>query len=123
MSQILVIDDDERFRSMLRQMLSRAGYTVKEAINGKQGKKICQQEPFDVVITDIIMPEKEGLETIIELRREFPDIKVIAVSGGGMLYPDKYLHTAQLLGAHMILAKPLERDKLLDAIRLLLNKE
>jgi DNA-binding response OmpR family regulator len=117
MVSILIIDDDAHFRAMLRQMLSRAGYEVKEAPNGKQGMRLYRTEPVDLVITDLIMPEKEGIETITDLRREFPGVKIIAVSGGGKIGPEDYLSGAKLLGAQRILAKPVEKDEMLEAIR------
>ncbi len=86
MVRILLIDDDDDFRSMLRMALEQDGYVVEEARNGLEGSQRQRTEPVDLVITDILMPEQEGLETIQALRQEFPEIKIIAISGGvGML--------------------------------------
>jgi YesN/AraC family two-component response regulator len=84
MANILIIDDDQQILNMLSQILKRAGYGVVEALDGKQGLKLYRENPTDLIITDIIMPEKEGLETIMELQRDFPDVKIIAISGGGI---------------------------------------
>ena len=82
MSRILIIDDDKQMREMLKQTLERAGYAVIEAQNGLEGVAVYREQHVDVVITDLIMPGKDGMETIIELKREFPDVRIIAVSGG-----------------------------------------
>src|SRR5207245_7504489 len=101
---ILVIDDDEDFRRMLFTALERDGYTVEEARNGQEGSRRHRTEPVDLVITDILMPEQEGLETIQALRREFPEIKIIAISGGvGQL---NFLPLARKFGALRTLQKP-----------------
>ena len=121
MASILIIDDDAQFRAMLRQMLSRAGYEVLEASNGKEGMRIYRDKPADLVITDLIMPEKEGIETISDLRREFPDVKIVAISGGGKMGPEDYLRGAKLLGAQRILTKPVEKEEILEAVRELIN--
>ena len=121
MSRILIIDDDDQIRGMIRQMLDREGYETVEAANGKQGMKIFRENPTDLVITDLIMPEKEGIETIIELKRDYPDLKIIAISGGGAQTPENYLRGAQLLGAQFILRKPFLRQELLEAVRELLK--
>lgn len=120
MKRILVIDDDVQFRQMLRQMLERAGYEVLEAANGKKGIESYRSEPADLIITDIIMPEKEGIETILELKRDFPDVKIIAISGGGRLTPAGYLDAAQALGVMQIFTKPFNNKEMLEAIEKLL---
>ena len=83
MARILIIDDEEKFRKMLRQMLERAGHEVVEAPDGKEGVKLYREKLTDLIITDIFMPEKEGIQTIKELKRDFPEAKIIAISGGG----------------------------------------
>ncbi len=117
MARILVIDDDVQIREMLRQMLEFEGYEVIEAANGKEALKLQQQTPADLVITDLIMPEKEGIETIRELREIFPEIKIIAMSGGGVVGPESYLKIAKSLGAQKTFVKPIERKILLNGIR------
>jgi CheY-like chemotaxis protein len=83
MLRILIIDDEDQFRSMLRRVLERASYEVVEAQDGNEGIQRCREAPMDLIITDILMPGKEGLETIMDLRREFSQVKIIAISGGG----------------------------------------
>ena len=117
MARILIIDDDIQFRSMLRQVLEREGYKVVDASDGKRGMRLFRQEQPDLVITDLIMPEKEGIETIIDLRRDFPEVKIIAVSGGGRIGPENYLHMAKDLGAQYTFAKPFDRKEILRAVR------
>jgi YesN/AraC family two-component response regulator len=121
MASILIIDDDAQILKMLRQILERESYDVTEASNGKEGLRLYRENPADLVITDIIMPEKEGIEIIIELKRDYPDVKIIAISGGGRINPEDYLNIAKKLGAHRIFAKPVERKELLNAVRELLG--
>ncbi len=113
---ILVIDDDEAIRVLLRAVLEPEGYRVIEASDGNQGIEAFMKTPTDLVITDLIMPGKEGIETIREFRRKFPDIKIIAVSGGGRIGPDSYLKMAKGVGALRTLKKPFDRMELIDAV-------
>jgi DNA-binding NtrC family response regulator len=106
MAHILVIDDDTMLREVLRHGLERVGHQVSEARDGKTGLAVHQVDPVDLVITDIIMPGMEGLETIMELQRRFPSTKIIAISGGGMGKAGDYLALASKLGAHRIVPKP-----------------
>ena len=122
MARILVIDDDEQVLDMLYQSLTREGYDVLRASNGEQGLRLYRQEPVDLIITDIIMPEKEGIETIIELRQDFPDVKIIAMSGGGRIGTNDYLHLAKIFGVQRTFTKPVAREQLLDAITELLEE-
>jgi DNA-binding response OmpR family regulator len=117
MARVLIIDDDVQFRSMLRQSLERAGYEVLEAPDGRVGMRVFREKQVHLVITDVVMPEKEGLETIMTLRRECPDVKIVAVSGGGRIGPQDYLHTAKVLGVHYTFSKPFEMRQMLDAVR------
>jgi CheY-like chemotaxis protein len=120
---ILVIEDDSQFRSMLCQMLSKAGYKAIDASNGKEGLELFRRKAPDLVITDLIMPEKEGLETIIELRRDAPHVKIIAISGGGMASPEDYLVLARKLGVQSVMAKPFSREEILEEIQRALNEK
>ena len=120
MPRILIIDDEDQIRKMLRQMLERAGYEVDDAPNGKEGIQRFRQQPADLIITDIIMQEKDGIETIMELRREHAKVKIIAISGGGRIGADDYLSMAKGLGAMRTLKKPVERETLLKTIAELL---
>lgn len=121
MTRILVIDDEAPVRDMMRQTLERAGYEVIEAGDGKQGMARLRQQPADLVITDILMPEQEGIETIRMLRKEFPEIKILAISGGGKKGNLEVLPIARTFGAHRTLAKPFERKDLLDAVSALVS--
>jgi DNA-binding NtrC family response regulator len=120
MNRILVIDDDVQFRQMLRQMLERAGYEVVEAKDGKEGTKLFRALPTDLVITDIIMPEQEGLATIMELKRDFPDVEIVAISGGGRIDSKNYLELAEQFGVTRTFGKPLDREEFLAAVKELL---
>lgn len=117
MKRILVIDDDRDVRMCILDNLEAAGYSVFGADNGKTGIAIFRSDPVDLVIVDLFMPEKEGIETIIELRKGFPDLKILAISGGIPGYgPDDFLHIAQKLGADGSLDKPFTMQHLLSVI-------
>jgi len=122
MAHLLIIDDDDLFRPMLRENLEQLGHTVTEASNGKEGLAQFARVQADLVLTDLIMPEKEGIETIIELRKKWPGVKVIAMSGGGRVSASNYLKTAQQLGAACVLHKPFSNDELTAAIDSLFPK-
>ncbi len=122
MARILVVDDDEQIRFMLRIILEREGYEVTDAPNGKWALALLVDAPADLVIIDIIMPVKEGIQTIIELRRDYPDLKIIAISGGGYVSAQQYLDSAVEFGADCTLAKPIPRADLLKAVRELLSR-
>ena len=114
--KILVMEDDEQMCSMLRQVLENAGYTVIDAPDGKVGMRLYRENDVDLVITDIIMPEKEGIETIRELKQENPDVKIIAISGGGIINPEDYLQIAERLGVQRTFAKPFDNEEILGAV-------
>ena len=116
MATILVIDDDAQIRRLLRQVLEREGHNVLDAGDGKEGIRFYRENEVDLIITDLIMPEKEGLETIMELRNEQPDLKIIAMSGGGKVPAEAYLKIADTLGAQKTLIKPFAREELLKAV-------
>ena len=119
MAKILVIDDDEQIRALLKRILESADYSVVTADNGVVGLKILAQDRFDLVITDLIMPEKEGLETIIEIKRDFPEVKIIAMSGGDSTGCD-YLPMTKPLGANSCLNKPFGPDDIIKLVQELL---
>ncbi len=123
MKRILVIEDDAEQRELLNEVLTEAGYEVLEACDGKAGLDLFRQQPCTLVITDIFMPEKEGLETIRELRSEFLGVKIIAMSGGGLGIRsggnqkiDVALEAAQAFGANRILNKPFKIKQLLETV-------
>jgi CheY-like chemotaxis protein len=111
---VLVVDDDPGVRDVIRSMLESAGYTVLMAENGKEAIRLLKTERADLILTDLVMPEQEGIETIKTLRREYPEIKVIAMSGA---FGGDYLRIASYLGAHATLAKPIQMEKLLALVR------
>lgn len=118
MSKILVIDDESQVRRAICLMLSRAGFVAIEAADGAEGLRLAQSENPDAVITDILMPNKEGIETVRDLRRAKPGLPILVISGhaGSALY----MEMARLLGAHAALAKPFRAADLLAAVRRLL---
>jgi len=122
MARILVVDDQKPIRSMLRQTLEREGHEVVEAPDGEVALEVFRADPTDLLITDIVMPNKEGIEIIMELRRDFPDLAIIAISGGGRIGPEAYLDTAERLGAAKGLAKPISTSELLGAVREVLGE-
>lgn len=124
MSRILVIEDNDQVRQLLRMTLEREGYDVDEAEDGRSGARLYRESPADVVITDIVMPEKEGLETITELRKDFPGAKIIAISGAcDYAFAQVYLDAAKNLGASYAFQKPVPRDELLEAVKKLLDED
>lgn len=116
MARLLLIDDDTLVRQTLEQALARAGYAVFAAGNGREGLAVLDRETVDLVITDIIMPEAEGIETIRELRRRAPAIPIIAISGGGQTGRLDFLGIAQQFGAAHVLAKPFTLATLIAAV-------
>jgi len=118
---ILVIDDDPQIRLMMKQILEKEGFAVDLAADGEKGMQAYRKNPSDIVITDLVMPEKEGIEVIRELKKEFPDIKIIAISGGGKNPAEVYLSMAKILGAARTFSKPFDVKELLLAIRELLD--
>jgi DNA-binding response OmpR family regulator len=116
MARVLLIDDDNAVRDMLRLTLDQLGHTVVEAGNGREGLELFQQSSFDLLITDIVMPEKEGLEVLMEVRRKQPPVKIIAISGGGRQSTVDYLQMAKFMGAGRVLAKPFSNEELVAAV-------
>jgi DNA-binding response OmpR family regulator len=116
MQKILVIDDDRLVRDTLVRVLERKGYQVLAAPDGWHGVEMFRRERPDLVITDIIMPEKEGLETIREIRGECSNAKIIAISGGARLGNMDYLEMAGKLGASEIISKPFDPTELVELV-------
>jgi len=123
MARILLVDDDLQIRDMLKLTLERDGHVVSEAENGVQAVQRYTPGEIDLVITDIVMPEKEGIETIMELRSLDPLVKIIAISGGGRINPDDYLNWARRFGVRYTFTKPVDRQELRQAIEDLLATE
>ncbi len=116
MPRILVVDDEEQVRRVLRLVLERAGYEVDAAADGNEAVAVFDPARHDVVITDIVMPEKEGIETIQELRQKSTGVRIIAISGGGRISPEEYLDWAKRFGVHCTFTKPINRDELLSTL-------
>jgi DNA-binding response OmpR family regulator len=117
MARILVIDDEAELRRIIRIALEQAGHEVIEARNGEDGLRQHDDATADLIITDIMMPETDGIETIIALRRHSPRIKIIAISGGGRVGDTNFLTLAAKFGADQVLAKPFRREQLLETVR------
>ena len=116
MQSILVIDDDKLMCLALAKILISAGYNVVQAADGEEGLKLYRSQDFDLVITDLIMPDKEGIQIIRELRKENSNIRIIAMSAGGRGGATDYLKWARLMGAKQCLSKPIKREDLLNAV-------
>jgi CheY-like chemotaxis protein len=122
MFRILIIDDDLETRLMLRETLEGAGYEVEEAENGTEGLNLYRRRPIHLIITDVVMPEKGGLEVIMELRRETRMLPIIAMLGGGQLRSKEALPSAHEPGASEILSKPFTREEILRAVESALQR-
>jgi CheY-like chemotaxis protein len=112
------VDDDAAVRSLFHTILARAGYRVMEAADGAQALAAVRKGGVDLVITDLVMPEKEGIETIAEIRKSHPQVKIAAVSGA---FGGRYLESTSMLGADAVLAKPVSEEALVNTVRRLLG--
>jgi CheY-like chemotaxis protein len=123
LARILVIDDNEDVRTVVADMLEAAGHNVATAPDGARGIEMQRQSPVALVVTDILMPEKEGLETIRDLKEEFPELRIIAMSGAGkLLKSSTHLFTAKEVGADAILRKPFGSSALLELVQQILQQ-
>jgi DNA-binding response OmpR family regulator len=121
--RILIVDDDGDARESLKILLETAGYEVEAAANGSHALRLQRSRPADAVVTDIFMPVSDGIETIKELRTEFPDVRIIAVSAGGRsVGGETYLAVALAAGADAVLRKPMDLDELLAMLKKLLAR-
>ena len=111
--KILVVDDDHGVREVIRAMLESVGFEVSIAVNGRDAMSMLHTDTFDLILTDLVMPEQEGIATIKEIRQNYPQVKVIAMSGA---FGGDYLRIAGFLGAHGTLAKPIKLEAVLRAI-------
>jgi DNA-binding response OmpR family regulator len=123
MPGVLIVEDDKELREMLKLSLSRRNFTVFEADNGKSAIAHFKPTITDLVVTDLIMPEEDGLKVVIKLRELKPTIKIIAISGGGKVGPGSYLNLAKALGADAIYSKPFSINDLIAKIEQLLECE
>jgi DNA-binding response OmpR family regulator len=122
-TRICVIDDDDAVRQTICRILTNAGYAVVEARDGRIGLKAIEQTSPAMVITDIVMPNREGIETIMEAKQRFANIPILAISGGGRMEPDGFLDLAVKLGADDCLAKPFRPQELLAKVTTLLQPQ
>jgi DNA-binding response OmpR family regulator len=120
MAKILVIDDDRSMCRLIARILSTAGHDVHKAANGREGISLFGTEQPTLVITDIVMPDTEGMETIVTLRKSDPNLRILAISGGGQVGNASYLDLATKLGADAAIAKPFRAEELLAAVGKLL---
>lgn len=114
--RVLVVDDDEAVRSSIRLTLETLGYEVDEASDGEEGVSLQKSSPFDIAIIDMMMPNKDGLEMIRELKSMFPDLGILAMSGASIFAKINYLEAAKAFGASVTLKKPFEGDDLIAAL-------
>ena len=114
--RILVVDDNDEMRELLRLILESAGHEIMEAANGKIALNLLKTAAAELVITDIIMPEMEGIDLIMTIRTMYPEIKIIAISGGGKIDPGVCLNMADKLGADRVLQKPFGKSIILSTI-------
>ena len=120
MATILIVDDDDALRTLLRRVLARAGYSTLEASNGREALACLGTQTVDLMITDLFMPQQDGLETILALRRMNRALPIIAMSGGGSAAQFEMLRTASLFGAARVLMKPFRAEEVLATINELL---
>ncbi|HRZ40752.1 MAG TPA: response regulator [Candidatus Omnitrophota bacterium] len=123
MARILIIDDEQDIRVLLRDLFKGAGYEVEIAANGKEAMDFCKDKQVDLMITDIIMPEMEGVETIGNFVKMFPEIKIIAISGGGKIHPEAYLETVRNFfpAVKQTFMKPFKGGEILQAVQRLIG--
>jgi DNA-binding response OmpR family regulator len=118
MAHVLVVDDDPQIREIFRRVLESSGHEVTQAQDGLEGVRMFRQKPADLVITDIYMPEREGLETIRELKRDFPGVRIIAITGADVFMgADHVLGMAKVFGAICVMKKPIDIATLLDVVK------
>ncbi len=123
MKQILVIDDDPQIRSLVKRRLEKDGYSVWEAVHGKEALKILDEKEIDLAIVDIIMPEKGGIETLMEFKNKHPRLKTVVISGKVDTEADSFTMLIKQFGSQTILTKPFELDKLVLTVEKLLDEE
>ncbi len=121
MPRVLVVDDESEIRGILRDILEFGGFEVLDASNGIEAIECQRKLPVDILITDIVMPEKDGIEAILEFRRDFPSVKIMAISGGDRSGPEDYLTAAKMAGADRTLTKPFRSEEILETVKELIG--
>jgi len=114
--RILIVDDEHQVRDLLRIEMSLAGHDAEVAANGREALEVLRARPVDIILTDIVMPELEGLETITQAKKDHPDLRVIAMSGSDQKLSEFYLKCADSFGADQVIQKPFEIESLLALI-------
>ncbi len=122
MKNILLVDDEESIRRMVRAVLGEEEYVFTEASNGVEALEIMEGQSFDLILTDVIMPDCDGIELVMTVRKKLPDIKVIVMSGGGRVRADHYLNLAEKLGAARVFEKPFNTAELRETVAELLSE-
>ena len=120
--KILVIEDDEQFLGFVAELLTNEGFDVIKAENGKEGIKVVEKNEPDLILTDLLMPEKDGVRVISEVRSKYSHIPIIAMSGGQSVFSPVFLEAASSLGAAQTLTKPFSDEELIESINSVLNK-
>lgn len=120
-SHILIVDDDTQMRQTIRAILEEENYNIAEAYNGNAALRYLHSNKVDLIIVDIIMPDKDGIEVIVETKDKFPETKILSLSGGGMIAADEHLTSAQALGANHTLTKPFKNKELVEKVHSLLD--
>jgi CheY-like chemotaxis protein len=120
--RILVIDDEPTALDVICKILVHSGYDVLVAKNGQEGVDLFRQQPCDLVITDMVMPVKDGLQTILDLRTDYPELPIVAISGGGNISKERYLAVAGYLEKVVTVGKPFTVDALTSAVKKLLDE-
>ena len=121
MAKILIVDDDPQIRKMLPRIFEGQGHDVEVAENGARGLEVMSSKSIDLVVSDVLMPVKDGLEMIRDVKRSYPDMKIIAMSGGGSLHKNEYLKFASVMGAQKTLSKPIVNTELIQMVDELLQ--
>lgn len=118
---VLVVDDEAELRDVVSRVLLDAGHKVVCAANGQEATRALSKQTFDLILTDVIMPEKDGMQVISESRRMRPEMRIVAMSGGGHMSREQYLKMAKALGAHAVLEKPFGTEQLVETINAVLG--
>jgi DNA-binding response OmpR family regulator len=121
MPRILVTDDDADLRATLQKLLSLRGYAVDVGRDGLEGARMLQQQPYALLITDIVMPNQEGLESIIQADKRYPEMRIIAMSGAAKTSTEVYLRVAKNVGADFVFQKPFSPREMLEKVRELIG--